>query len=130
RRRQHPRRRRNCGRVDACGSPDCRDRQRARLHQRFAVLDSRRAGHADSGDGGRRHPAAPTPSGRITGMAVLAPEVRRTAPRWLIRHETLLAVILVVALMILGLLNGRFLTIDNLLNPGRLITAVGLIALP
>ena len=30
------------------------------------------------------------------GMAVLAPEVRSAAPRWLIRHETLLAAILVV----------------------------------
>ena len=63
-------------------------------------------------------------------MAVLAPEVRRTAPRWLIRHETLLAAILVVALGILGLLNERFLTIDNLLNQGRLMTEVGLLALP
>ncbi|MGO8799038.1 MAG: ABC transporter permease [Roseiarcus sp.] len=51
-------------------------------------------------------------------------------PRWLIRHETLLAAILLVALAILGLLNDRFLTIDNLLNQGRLMTEVGLIALP
>jgi rhamnose transport system permease protein len=63
-------------------------------------------------------------------MTVLAPEVRRTAPRWLIRHETLLAAILVVALFILGLLNERFLTVDNLLNQGRLMTEVGLLALP
>src|SRR4051812_42402588 len=63
-------------------------------------------------------------------MAVLASEVRRTAPRWLIRHETLLAAILVVALAVLGLFNGRFLTVDNLLNQGRLMTEVGLLALP
>ena len=63
-------------------------------------------------------------------MAVLAPEVRSAAPRWLIRHETLLAAILVVALAILGLFNERFLTIDNLLNQGRLMTEVGLLALP
>ena len=63
-------------------------------------------------------------------MAVLAPEVRSAAPRWLIRHETLLAAILVAALAILGLFNERFLSIDNLLNQGRLMTEVGLLALP
>ena len=60
-------------------------------------------------------------------MAVLAPEVRSDAPRWLIRHETLLAAILVVALAILGLFNERFLTIDNLLNQGRLMTEVSIL---
>src|ERR1700721_2837975 len=64
------------------------------------------------------------------GMAVLAHEARSAAPRWLIRHETLLAAILVVALAILGLFNERFLTIDNLLSQGRLMTEVGLLALP
>jgi rhamnose transport system permease protein len=63
-------------------------------------------------------------------MMVLAQGVRRAAPRWLIRHETILAAILVVALAILGLCNDRFLTIDNLLNQGRLMTEVGLLALP
>jgi len=63
-------------------------------------------------------------------MAVLAQDLRRTMPRWLARHETLLAAMLVVALAILGLFNERFLTIDNLLNQGRLMTEVGLIALP
>ena len=51
-------------------------------------------------------------------------------PRWLKRHETLLAVILVVALLGLGAFNERFLTLDNLLNQGRLMTEIGLIALP
>jgi rhamnose transport system permease protein len=55
---------------------------------------------------------------------------KRVAPWWLLRHETLLAVILAIALIILGSLNNRFLTIDNLLNQGRLMTEVGLIALP
>ena len=63
-------------------------------------------------------------------MAVAAQSIGRTMPRWLICHETLLAAILLVALAILGLLNERFLTIDNLLNQGRLMTEVGLIALP
>ena len=52
------------------------------------------------------------------------------APRWLARHETLLAVILVIALVGLGAFNDRFLTVDNLLNQGRLMTEIGLIALP
>jgi rhamnose transport system permease protein len=56
--------------------------------------------------------------------------VRRFAPWWLLRHETLLASILFVALILLGALNSRFLTLDNLLNQGRLMTEVGLIALP
>ncbi|HEY4926376.1 MAG TPA: ABC transporter permease [Roseiarcus sp.] len=63
-------------------------------------------------------------------MTVLTEGARRAAPRWLIRHETLLAAILIVALAILGLFNDRFLTVDNLLNQGRLMTEVGIIALP
>jgi len=63
-------------------------------------------------------------------MVLLAEGARRAAPRWLIRHETLLAAILIVALAILGLFNDRFLTVDNLLNQGRLMTEVGIIALP
>jgi rhamnose transport system permease protein len=66
----------------------------------------------------------------MTGMTVLAEGARRAAPRWLVRHETLLAAILIVALAILGLFNDRFLTVDNLLNQGRLMTEVGIIALP
>ncbi len=54
----------------------------------------------------------------------------RKLPRWLARHETLLAVILVIALLGLGAFNERFLTFDNLLNQGRLMTEIGLIALP
>jgi rhamnose transport system permease protein len=52
------------------------------------------------------------------------------APRWLKRHETVLAVILLIALIGLGAFNDRFLTLDNLLNQGRLMTEIGLIALP
>jgi rhamnose transport system permease protein len=55
---------------------------------------------------------------------------KRVAPWWLLRHETMLAAILLVALIVLGALNSRFLTLDNLLNQGRLTTEVGLIALP
>lgn len=62
-----------------------------------------------------------------------AAAVRRTArhpPAWLHRHETGLAVILVVALVALSIASERFLTADNLLNQARLLTEVGLIALP
>ena len=61
----------------------------------------------------------------------LAPSIGAVrAPRWLARHETLLAIILVIALIGLGAFNDRFLTVDNLLNQGRLMTEIGLIALP
>ena len=52
------------------------------------------------------------------------------APPWLKRHETLLAIILLIALAGLGAFNDRFLTVDNLLDQGRFISETGLIALP
>ncbi len=45
-------------------------------------------------------------------------------------HEWVLACVLVAALAVLALLTDRFLTVDNLLNQGRLMTEVGLLALP
>jgi rhamnose transport system permease protein len=63
-------------------------------------------------------------------MSVIAATPARKAPWWITRHETLLALILVLALFALGAFNGRFLTVDNLLNQGRLMTEIGLIALP
>jgi rhamnose transport system permease protein len=63
-------------------------------------------------------------------MSVAAETHARRAPWWLARHETLLAIILAVALIGLGAFNDRFLTVDNLLNQGRLVTEIGLIALP
>lgn len=47
----------------------------------------------------------------------------------LIRHETLLAVLLVVVLIVLSWQSDRFFTVDNLLNQGRLMTEIGLIAI-
>jgi hypothetical protein len=41
---------------------------------------------------------------------------KSVVPWWLLRHETMLAVILLIALVVLGGLNSRFLTLDNLLN--------------
>lgn len=46
-----------------------------------------------------------------------------------IRHETVLAALLVVVLIVLGLQSDRFFTLDNLLNQLRLMTEVGLIAI-
>jgi rhamnose transport system permease protein len=63
-------------------------------------------------------------------MSVIAETPSRRAPWWLKRHETLLAIILAIALAGLGAFNDRFLTVDNLLNQGRLMTEIGLIALP
>ncbi len=48
----------------------------------------------------------------------------------LIRHEVVLAVILVLALFVLSMQTDRFLTTENLLNQGRLMAEVGLVALP
>ncbi|KTR05373.1 ABC transporter permease [Aureimonas ureilytica] len=50
------------------------------------------------------------------------------ALRSLLRHEALLALILAVALAVLAIDNERFFTAANLLNQGRLMTEVGLIA--
>ncbi|ALN72888.1 ABC transporter permease [Aureimonas sp. AU20] len=48
--------------------------------------------------------------------------------RSLLRHEALLALILALALAVLAIDNERFFTAANLLNQGRLMTEVGLIA--
>lgn len=62
--------------------------------------------------------------------AVVPTASSRRLPRWVTRHETILLVILVLALLGLGAFNARFLTLENLLNQGRLMTEIGLIALP
>src|SRR5205823_11020202 len=49
--------------------------------------------------------------------------------RRLLRHETILAALVVVALVVLAAQSERFFTTDNLLNQGRLMAEVGLVAL-
>jgi rhamnose transport system permease protein len=49
---------------------------------------------------------------------------------FLIGHEIVLAVILLIALVVLATQTDRFLTTGNLLNQGRLMAEVGLVALP
>ena len=48
--------------------------------------------------------------------------------RKLLRHETILALLTVLALIVLASQSDKFFTLDNLLNQGRLMTEVGLIA--
>ncbi|MFD9899430.1 ABC transporter permease [Mesorhizobium sp. NPDC059025] len=47
----------------------------------------------------------------------------------LLRHETFLALLLVVVLVVLSFQSDRFFTVSNLLNQGRLMTEIGLIAI-
>jgi rhamnose transport system permease protein len=47
----------------------------------------------------------------------------------LLRHETLLAVLTVIALVMLASMSDKFFTTENLLNQGRLMAEVGLVAL-
>ena len=49
--------------------------------------------------------------------------------RKLLRHETILALLSVLALIVLASQSDKFFTVDNLLNQGRLMTEVGLIAI-
>ena len=46
-----------------------------------------------------------------------------------LRHETILGLLLILALIILAFQSDRFFTADNLLNQGRLMAEVGLVAL-
>ncbi|MEO8683271.1 MAG: ABC transporter permease [Devosia sp.] len=45
-----------------------------------------------------------------------------------LRHEVLLALLLILTLIVLGAQSDRFLTLPNILNQGRLMTEVGLIS--
>ncbi|MFE0016037.1 ABC transporter permease [Mesorhizobium sp. NPDC059054] len=47
----------------------------------------------------------------------------------LLRHETFLALLLVAVLIVLSFQSDRFFTVSNLLNQGRLMTEIGLIAI-
>jgi rhamnose transport system permease protein len=66
-------------------------------------------------------------------MATVArrpPEPFRRAAGALLSHEGVLALILVASLAVLASQTDRFLTTGNLLNQGRLMAEVGLVALP
>lgn len=67
---------------------------------------------------------------RLAPRPAPGPAAGAAARRWLLRHETLLALLLAVVLLVLSRQSDRFFTLDNLLNQGRLLTEVGLISLP
>ncbi|MBL8134401.1 MAG: ABC transporter permease [Anaerolineae bacterium] len=50
--------------------------------------------------------------------------------RFLLRQEIILFIILTIAIILLTLGSDKFLTVDNLLNQGRLLTEIALVALP
>ncbi len=47
-----------------------------------------------------------------------------------VRHEAVLVVVLIAAIVVLAFTTDKFLTVGNLLNQGRLMTEVALVALP
>jgi ribose/xylose/arabinose/galactoside ABC-type transport system permease subunit len=49
--------------------------------------------------------------------------------RKMFRHETILAILVIAALIVLASQSDKFFTLDNMLNQGRLMTEVGLIAI-
>ena len=53
----------------------------------------------------------------------------QTLRNLMFRHETILGVLLVLALIMLAFQSDRFFTTENLLNQGRLMAEVGLVAL-
>ncbi|MEZ5933312.1 MAG: ABC transporter permease [Alphaproteobacteria bacterium] len=61
---------------------------------------------------------------------VIQSERRRPALSHWLHHEVVLALILVLSLLVLATQTDRFLTTENLLNQGRLMAEVGLVALP
>lgn len=63
-------------------------------------------------------------------MATLAGRGRYTMARLPLSQEAILALILLAALLVLAFTSERFLTTGNLLNQGRLMTEVALVALP
>ncbi len=65
-------------------------------------------------------------------MAATETATQLAAPSYLswFRHEVVLALILVISLFLLATQTDRFLTTENLLNQGRLMAEVGLVALP
>jgi rhamnose transport system permease protein len=63
-------------------------------------------------------------------MATPSPAAPADRVPYLIGHEIVLAAILLISLVVLATQTDRFLTTGNLLNQGRLMAEVGLVALP
>jgi len=58
------------------------------------------------------------------------PSIGARAKALLVTQEVVLFIIMMVAVLLLSLGSDKFLTVDNILNQGRLLTEVGLVALP
>src|SRR5262249_31046220 len=104
----------------------------AHLHRHLPLLAASRAGHADPADRARR-PDAATPAGG--GAMSSTGDTARGRGGGLVRgvffrHGGRLLVLLAAALIVLALQSEQFLTVDNLLNQGRLMAEIGLVALP
>jgi rhamnose transport system permease protein len=59
-----------------------------------------------------------------------APQSNSLLRSLLLRQEVILLIIMLVSVLILSALSEPFRTVDNLLNQGRLLTEIGLVALP
>ncbi|MEQ8697438.1 MAG: ABC transporter permease [Bauldia litoralis] len=57
-------------------------------------------------------------------------EARAERPPFTLHHEMLLLVVLILVVGVLAVGTDKFLTVDNMLNQGRLMTEVALVALP
>lgn len=57
-------------------------------------------------------------------------ETRAAIRNFLLRQEVILLVIGLIAVFVLSIQSDKFLTVSNLLNQGRLMTEIGLLALP
>ena len=57
-------------------------------------------------------------------------DTKAAAPGFVVRHEAVLFIVLMVAVIFLGFWSDKFLTVENTLNQGRLMTEVALVALP
>ncbi len=73
--------------------------------------------------------------GRLGGDDMALSDAQRSQPNtgWrgaLLSQEVILLLIMIVAVLLLSTRTDRFLTVDNILNQGRLLTEVGLVALP
>src|SRR5262249_57056231 len=131
-RRQHPRRHRHGHRLHTGRRADRGHRLVTHLHRHLALLAAGRAGNADPADRARRPDAAAPAGGAAMSMATDTARARAAEllRGLLFRHEGILLAVLTVALIVLALQSEQFLTVDNLLNQGRLMAEIGLVALP
>ena len=118
--------------ADSGRHPHRRDHQRPRLRQYLALLDRRPARRPHSCDCHRRHPAPAAPRGAGMDEMTVAAQTRRPQAAALARpaRDSCLPSSSLSPSSGSARLNDRFLTLDNILNQGRLMTEIGLIALP